>query len=68
MRALCCGYQRKEAVPEYVTLAKTEREDLERMAYERGLYLGDLIGTLLKPEIAKWRKNRPVEHDADLGP
>ncbi|WP_158866911.1 HNH endonuclease signature motif containing protein [Streptomyces xanthophaeus] len=67
MRALCCGYQRKEAVPEYVTLTKTEREDLERMAYERGLYLGDLIGTLLRPEIEKWRKDRPVGHDTNLG-
>ncbi|MEU9103286.1 hypothetical protein AB0D54_02775 [Streptomyces xanthophaeus] len=61
MRALCCGYQRKEAVPEYVTPAGTERADLERMAYERGLYLGDLIGALVRLEIEKWRKERPAE-------
>ncbi|MFF1659594.1 HNH endonuclease signature motif containing protein [Streptomyces sp. NPDC058255] len=65
MRALCCGYQRKEAVPEYVTLAKAEREDLKRMAYERGLYLGDLIGTLVRPEIEKWRKDRPPVQDTE---
>ncbi|MFJ9212931.1 hypothetical protein [Streptomyces sp. NPDC102264] len=66
MRALCCGYQRKEAVPEYVTLAKTEREALKRMAYERGLYLGDLIGMLLRPEIEKWHKDHPDPHETDL--
>jgi hypothetical protein len=59
-RALCCGWRRKESVPEFVTLAKAERDDLKRMAYEKGLYLGDLIGTLLGPEIEKWRKERPA--------
>lgn len=58
MRVLCCGYQQVDAHPEFVTLAEAEREDLRRMAYEKGWYLGDLIGSLLDQAVREWRRSR----------
>jgi hypothetical protein len=58
MRVLCCGYQQEDAHAEFITLAKAEREDLRRMAYEKGWYLGDLIGNLLDRAVEEWRRSR----------
>jgi hypothetical protein len=58
MRVLRCGYQQEDAHPEFITLAESEREDLRRMAYERGWYLGDLIGNLLDRAVEEWRQSR----------
>ncbi|MEU9158635.1 hypothetical protein AB0D59_50965 [Streptomyces sp. NPDC048417] len=59
MRVLCCGYQQDQARPEFITLAEAEREDLRRTAYEKGWYLGDLIGDLLGRAVEEWRQSRP---------
>ncbi|MFF7928892.1 hypothetical protein ACFZDP_48985 [Streptomyces mirabilis] len=58
MRVRCCGYQQKEAHPEFITLADADREDLRRMAYEKGWYLGDLIGDLLGRAVEEWHRPR----------
>ncbi|MEW2558556.1 HNH endonuclease [Streptomyces griseorubiginosus] len=58
MRVLCCGYQQPDAHPEFITLAEAEREDLRRMAYEKGWYLGDLIGSVLERAVQEWRESR----------
>lgn len=46
----------RSSVFTYVTLPKSDREDLKRMAYEKGLWIGDLIGTLLTPTLEEWRQ------------
>lgn len=67
MRILCCGYHQKDSTLEFVTLPKADRRDLERMAYARGLWTGDLIGALLKAALDEWRQSRPAEGNPQGG-
>ncbi|WP_329595095.1 HNH endonuclease [Streptomyces sp. NBC_01005] len=61
-RVLCCGHTQKNSTFTYVTLPKSDRADLKRMAYEKGMWIGDLIGTLLTPTLEEWRQS---QHDDD---
>ncbi|MEL5960034.1 HNH endonuclease [Streptomyces sp. CLV115] len=62
-RVLCCGHTQKNSTFTYVTLPKSDREDLKRMAYEKGLWIGDLIGTLLTPTLEEWRQSQHDDGD-----
>jgi hypothetical protein len=47
-RSLCCGSAHPDAWPEFIILSKEQREELRRAAYDKGLYVGDLLGQLVK--------------------
>ncbi|MFD7231217.1 HNH endonuclease [Streptomyces sp. NPDC059881] len=66
-RVLCCGYRQKDTSVEWVTLPKADREDLERMAYAKGLWIGDLLGALVRPALEEWRQSRPVDDGEAVG-
>ncbi|CAM5274959.1 hypothetical protein STANM309S_06467 [Streptomyces tanashiensis] len=63
MRILCCGYHQKGSRVEFFTLPQADHEDLKRMAYAKGLWIGDLLGALLKPAIEEWRQSQAAEDD-----
>ncbi|MFF7777530.1 HNH endonuclease [Streptomyces tanashiensis] len=65
MRILCCGYHQKGSRVEVLTLPEADHEDLKRMAYAKGLWLGDLLGALLKPAIEEWRQSQAAGEDED---
>ncbi|WP_327239685.1 HNH endonuclease [Streptomyces sp. NBC_01318] len=67
MRVLCCGYHQKDTTIEYVTLPKSDRKDLERMAYAKGLWIGDLLGSLVRPALEEWRQSQPVDDGDAVG-
>jgi hypothetical protein len=52
-RRLCCGYTHPDARLEYIILSKEEQKELRRAAYDKGLYLGDLLGHLVKEYLAE---------------
>lgn len=48
-RVLCCGHTQRESCLTFITLPNPDREALKHMAYARGLWVGDLLGALVKP-------------------
>ncbi|MGW5249399.1 HNH endonuclease [Streptomyces sp. NPDC004129] len=55
-RRLCCGYTHPDAWFEFIILPKEKREELRRAAYDKGLYVGDLLGHLVQDYLAERTK------------
>ncbi|MCZ4103677.1 HNH endonuclease [Streptomyces sp. H39-C1] len=67
MRVLCCGYHQKDSTMEFVTLPKADREDLVRMAYAKGLWVGDLLGALVRSALEEWRQSQLADDGKAAG-
>ncbi|MFD6585953.1 HNH endonuclease [Streptomyces anulatus] len=60
-RVLCCGHTQRESCLTFITLPNPDREALKNMAYARGLWVGDLLGALVKPALEEWGRSQATD-------